>query len=101
MTAYVLAKAGNAARAAQIRAQLDAEPDSTWMIHTGRAFAYLGIGDTAKVLREMEVAFVQGEQIAQWVPFIDPMFDSIRRSERFANIVRRAGLEGRQLTSRR
>jgi serine/threonine protein kinase/Tfp pilus assembly protein PilF len=95
MTAYVLERSGDRARAASIRQQLDAAPDSTWMIHTGRAFAYLATADTAKALREMEVGFVQGEQIAQWVPFIDPMYDPIRGSERFANIVRRAGLEGR------
>ena len=98
MTAYVLEKSGDRARAASIRQTLDAAPDSTWMIHTGRAFAYLATSDTAKVLTEMEIGFVQGEQIAQWVPFIDAMYDPIRGSERFANIVRRAGLEGRGFT---
>ena len=101
MTAYVLERAGDKARAASIRQLLDAAPDSTWMIHTGRAFAYLATSDTAKVLSEMEAGFAQGEQIAQWVPFIDRMYDPIRASARFANIVRRAGLDGRGFTSSR
>ena len=101
MTAYVLEKSGDRARAASIRQSLDAAPDSTWMIHTGRAFAYLATADTAKALSEMEAGFVQGEQIAQWVPFIDRMYDPIRASARFANIVRRAGLEGRGFTTDR
>jgi serine/threonine protein kinase/tetratricopeptide (TPR) repeat protein len=100
MTAYVLEKSGDRARAATIRQSLDAAPDSVWMIHTGRAYAYLATSDTARVLRELEAGFVQGEQVAQWVPYIDPMYDPIRRSARFADLVRRAGLEGRGFTSR-
>ena len=95
MTAYVLQKAGDVARAAELRRQLDDAPDSTWMVHSGRMFAYLATGDTAKVLSEMEAGLVGGEAIAHWVPFVDPMYDPIRGSARFANFLKRAGLEGR------
>jgi serine/threonine-protein kinase len=100
MLSYVYQKTGNAQRAAQIRQSLDAVPDTAWMVHTGRAFAYLGTGDTARVLTEMEAAVEKGEIIAHWVPFVDPMYDPIRQSARFADILRKTGLEGRGLTSR-
>jgi serine/threonine-protein kinase len=95
MTAYVLQKTGETTRAAELRRQLDEAPDSTWMVHSGRMFAYLATADTARALSELEAGFVQGEDIAQWVPFVDPMYDPIRGSARFANVLRRAGLEGR------
>ena len=95
MTAYVLHKAGETTRAAELRRQLEATADSTWMVHSGRMFAYLATGDTAKALSELEAGFVQNEDIAHWIPFVDAMYDPIRTSARFANILRRAGLEGR------
>jgi serine/threonine protein kinase/tetratricopeptide (TPR) repeat protein len=95
MTAYVLHRTGDVTRAAELRRQLDKAPDSTWMVHSGRMFAYLATGDTARALSELEAGFVQGEDIAHWVPFVDPMYDPIRGSTRFANVIRRAGLEGR------
>jgi serine/threonine-protein kinase len=98
MLAYVNQKVGDAARAASFRQSLDAAPDTTWMVHTGRVFAYLASTDTSKVLSEMEAAIARGEMIAQWVPFGDRMYDPIRGSARFANVLRRAGLDGRGLT---
>ena len=94
MTANILQRAGDVMRAAELRRQLDEAPDSTWMIHTGRMFAALAT-DTARALSELEAAFVKDEDIAQWVPFSDAMYDPIRGSTRFANVIRRAGLEGR------
>lgn len=97
--AYIHQKTGNGKLAASIRQSLDAAPDTAWMVHTGRVFAYLATGDTSKVFTEMEAAIGTGEMIAQWVPLGDQMYDPIRGSARFANILRRAGLEGRRLTS--
>ena len=65
------------------------------MIHTGRVFAYLATTDTARALSELEAGFVQDEDIAQWVPFMDPIYDAVRGSARFANVLRRAGLDPR------
>jgi len=98
MTAYILQSTGDTAQAAAIRRNLDATPDTTWMVHTTRAYAYLATGDTAKALSEMEVGVTRGELVPQNIPFIDQMFDPVRHSARFAEIVKRAGLEGRGLT---
>lgn len=98
MTAYLLERAGDKARAATIRRTLDSTPDTTWMIHTARVFAHMAILDTARVLAEMEAALASREIIAQNLPFIDPLFDPVRQSARFATVVRKAGLDGRGLT---
>ena len=96
MTAWNLEKIGNKARAAAIRRALDV--DTTWLVHTARVHAYLATEDTAKVLDEMEVALAKGEIIAQTIPFLDRLYDPVRRSARFAAVVRKAGLEGRGFT---
>ncbi len=97
LRAYVLHKSGDTAGAAAIRKSLDAAPDSTWMIHMGRVFGSIATDDTTKVLTELEAAFKSRELVAQWIPFVDHMFDPIRRSARFAALLRNMGLEGRGL----
>ena len=98
MTAYILQATGDTARAAKIRKTLDATPDTTWMIHTARVYAYLATADTAKILHEMESGLARRELLPQNVPLGDRVFDPVRRSERFAAIVRESGLEGRGFT---
>jgi len=98
MTAYILQAVGDTARAAKIRRDLDATPDGTWMVHMARAYAYLATPDTAKALLEMEQGLARREMVPQWLPFVDRIFDPVRRSARFAAIVREVGLDGRGLT---
>jgi serine/threonine-protein kinase len=97
-TAYNLHMAGDTARAAAIRRNLDALPDTMWIVHATRVFAYLATGDSAKVFSEMESALDHGEIIGQMVPLLDRVYDPVRHSPRFAAIVKRAGLEGRGFT---
>ncbi len=97
MTAYALEVLGDKPRAAAIRKDLDAAPDTTWLVHAARAYAYLATPDTARALSEMEAA-VTHEMLAQMMPFLDRIYDRVRLSARFAAIVRKAGLEGRGLT---
>ena len=96
--AWTLEKCGDKARAAAIRKELDAQPDTTWMVHVARVYAYLAIPDTAKVLSEMEASFAHHEIIAQTLPFVDRLFDPVRHTARFAEVVRKSGLEGHGFT---
>jgi hypothetical protein len=98
MTAYILQFTGDTAGAAAIRRNLDEIPDTTWMVHITRGYAYLATRDTAKALSEMETGVMRGELVPQNVPLVDQIFDPVRHSARFAAIVRKAGLEGRGLT---
>ena len=99
MVAFNLERAGNKTRAAEIRRLLDAMPDTTWVVHTARAWAYLGTGDTAKALSEIEESVERREIIGQNIPLMDWLYDSVRQSPRFAAIIRNLGLEGRGFTS--
>lgn len=97
MVAYILQMIGDTARASAIRKSIDATPDTTWLIALARGYAYLSI-DTAKALSAFEAGVARREFVPQWEPLANRMFDPVRRSARFAEIVRRAGLDGRGLT---
>jgi tetratricopeptide (TPR) repeat protein len=95
MLAYDLERMGDTARASAIRRNLNSTADSTWIIHISRAYAYLGIPDTARALSEMESGLDHGEIVPILIPFAGRNVDQIRRTARFAAILRRVGLEGR------
>ena len=98
MRAYILHMTGDTSGAAVIRRTLEATPDTTWLIHVARAYAYLATGDTARLFTELEASLDRREILAQSMQFGDRIFDPFRQSPRFAAVVRRAGLEGRGLT---
>ncbi|MEO5904420.1 MAG: hypothetical protein ABIQ55_10435, partial [Gemmatimonadaceae bacterium] len=98
MTAYVFEKTGDTARARAIRKKLDEMPDTTWLVHTMRAYAYLAVPDTAKALSEIEEGFARQEIVPHAMFFTERVLDPIRQSVRFAAILRKAGLEGRGFT---
>ena len=98
MSAWNLERAGDNTRAAAIRARLGSLPDTLWFVHTARVWGYLGSGDTASALTEMEKAVERHEIIPQMIPFPDWLYDPIRQSPRFAAIIDKLGLGGRGLT---
>ncbi len=101
MIAYDLQMIGDTARAAAIRRSLASKPDTTWIIHISRAYAYLGMRDTARALTEMEHGLDNGEIVPVLIPFADRQVDPVRHTARFAAMVHRVGLEGRGLTELR
>jgi eukaryotic-like serine/threonine-protein kinase len=98
VAAYVLAATGDRAGAAAMVRELEARP-SEWSVATGLTYAYLGLGDTARALSALETAVRAGER--PYLSFVDPMFDPLRRSPRFAAAVRRLGLDERLFTAPR
>jgi len=97
MAAYVLGATGDHAGAAAIVRELERRPRSEWHVARTLAYAYLGVGDTARALSALEEAARANE--APVMPLSDPMFDSVRRSPRFAAVVRRLRLDERVFTS--
>ncbi len=97
VAAYVLAATGDRAGAAATVRELEARARGEWSVATGLAYAYLGLGDTARALSALETAARAGER--PYLTFADPMFDPVRESARFAAVVRRLGLDERVFTA--
>jgi len=90
--AYVIAKSGDTA-AARLRLQKqDAESPEPGMAETRRAYTYLGLGDTARALSALERATEAKEMWPALISFLDPLYESIRRSARFQALLSRVGL---------
>ena len=97
VAAYVLAATGDRAGAAATVRELETRARGEWSVATGLAYAYLGLGDTARALSALETAARAGER--PYLTFADPMFDPLRRSRRFAAVVQRLGLDEGVFTS--
>ena len=97
VAAYVLAATGDRAGAAAAVRELEARPSGEWSVATGLSYAYLGLGDTARALAALETAARAGER--PYLTFVDPIFDPVRESARFAAVVRRLGLDERLFTA--
>jgi serine/threonine-protein kinase len=97
VAAYVLAAAGDRPAAAAIVRELESRPRGEYAVATGLTYAYLGLGDTARALSALERSVQAGER--PYITFVDPMFDSVRRTARFATVVRRFGLDEHRFTT--
>jgi serine/threonine-protein kinase len=69
------------------------------MANTRMTVLYLALGDTAKALDALERATESGEIWPTYFSLSEPRFDPLRRSGRFAAIIRRAGLNVAVFTS--
>ena len=88
----LLAKSGDLDGARRVLQRLDAGPP-VWGDESRRAFAYLGVGDTARALSALEHATDAYELWPQSSNLTDDAFDPIRKSARFRELLRRIGLD--------
>jgi tetratricopeptide (TPR) repeat protein len=88
---YLLAKSGDEDAAREMLRRLNEQPD-WWGGQTQRAYTYLGLGDTANALSALERATTAGEIWPLNVQLASPTYDSIRRSARFRELLKRVGL---------
>ena len=89
--AYQLARSGDTLAARQSLRRLDARP-AEWGDQWQRAFAYLGLGDTANALSALERATDAGELWPLSMEEYNPAMDPIRTSARFRKLLERVGL---------
>lgn len=78
-----------------LEAQRDVNPQANVRLIT----LYAALEDSTGTMEAMERATMNGELWPTWRSLSDPAFDFIRRSARFAAIVRSAGLDVRIFTS--
>lgn len=97
--AFSLARAGDTAAARATIRELERMPSDSWLLHTGLAYAYLGLRDTSRALTELEQALAAREIAPKWDTFSDRIYDPIRSSARFAAVVRGYGLDVGVMTS--
>ena len=99
LRAYVHAVAGDRETARGIVRAVEARRPLPWSAEQTVAYAWLGIGDTARALDALERATDAREIWPNWVPLIDPLYDGVRRSHRFAALIRRVGLDVKVITA--
>ena len=97
MAAYVLGATGDSASATALIRELERRSPGEWSVATSLVYSYLGLGDTARALSAMQDAARLRER--PHITFVDPMFDPVRGSPRFAAIVRSVGLDDRPFTA--
>ena len=98
-TAVLLADLGDRVTARDIARQIEANPNQ-WSVGVATAsLIYAVLGDTARALNALERATDAGEIWPTSYSLSEREVDPLRRSARFAAIVRRVGLDDRIFTS--
>jgi len=99
---YVYAKSRDTTTALRLAAEMGSTNPPPWSTDVQSATVMLAIGDTARALSALEQSARTSGPM--WVAVIsprDPAYDPVRESPRFANLVRRAGLDVAWVTARR
>jgi TolB-like protein/tRNA A-37 threonylcarbamoyl transferase component Bud32/tetratricopeptide (TPR) repeat protein len=95
----VLAKGGATDEARAILRRVDALPDGTWGKLSAQTRLDLTLGDTARALTAMERAAAGDGDLILAAIFSAPHFDAVRKSARFAAVLRRFNLDVARLTA--
>ena len=92
MRGYVYGVSGSRDTAIAILRRLEATPQTLWFRNTGIAMVQLGLGDTAQALTALERANEVGEIWPNFSLVLDPLYDAVRQSPRWATLVKSVGL---------
>ena len=92
MRGYIYAMTGRRDTAAAILKRLEVLPQDLWLRNMGVAAVQLGLGDTSKALTALERATDRGEIWSNFSAVSDPLYDPVRKSARWAVLVKRLGL---------
>lgn len=85
------AHAGRRTDALRLLAELKKRKQAGYVPAAAFVNAYLGLGDNEQAFVWLEKAYTEQSNILQWVK-VHPYFDPIRGDPRFADLVRRVGL---------
>ena len=93
IVAYVHARSGDAAYATRLAREIEAMQPRPWGAETTLAWALLGLGDSTRALAALERALDAREMWPSNFSLLEPVYDVVRHSARFAALVRRVGLD--------
>ena len=91
---YVYAKLGDTETANRLIREMETRSPRPWFADVAKASVLLASRDTAAALTALEQS--QRDAGAIWVFYIslrDPMYDEVRKSPRFAALLRAAGVD--------
>jgi serine/threonine-protein kinase len=99
---YVYAMLGDTAMANRLISDMEARNPRPWFVDVARAGVFLATGDTARALTALERSSRDfGAVWVFYIPLGDPAYDPVRKSDRFASLLRQAHIESRVITSPR
>jgi serine/threonine-protein kinase len=93
---YIYAAAGDTASAMRLLREMEARQPRPWFADAERAGVMLAIGDTARALDVLEQSTERS--LGAWTVFLplnSPAFDEVRRSPRFAALLKKARMDER------
>lgn len=96
---YVYAKLGDTATANHMLRAMEANDPRPWFTDVAQATVLLGTGDSAGALGALErAARTTGGQGPEFLPLLDPAWDPVPQSPRFAAVLSEANLDVRSFT---
>ncbi|HUG95543.1 MAG TPA: protein kinase, partial [Pleomorphomonadaceae bacterium] len=98
VAAAALARLGEPGRARGMLRELENDEPASPLVHTRRSLLHLALGEADQALGALELAVAGREILPTFVSLGVPEFDLIRHDPRFAEIVRRLGLDDRNFT---